>query len=442
MNLADYEDRLYKALKIHENFDLAEAKRLYLELYHEFANDELAYLLSKVFLQESNHAEALHWIKIALQKSDLNSDYQKQKALIYWARGDFELAHEIYLQILEQNSEDLESIYYHIKYLKLKKESEEAHFYIEQALKKFPEEKLLLLENADSYYCEENWDQALNIYADLLKEAPYPEEAILRLGTILFHQGQYQKALQYYQRMVDVFENSSKFFHNLATYLQILGHFSEAAEYYKKARLLEGPNASTLSQEGSVLFFCGQVEAGADLLKQALELDPSSEVIRDNYLYFLHHQSSLNPLWIAGEHKRLSGVEKVEFPRRTRQSNKVRVAWLSGDFRDHSVTFFLRPLLKKMDKNRFELIALSNVRSIDKITEELKTYFDQWHDVSHLSDQKAYDLMLHAQCDCAIDLSGHSEGNRLALFEKRIAPIQITYLGYPKQAVHVLYQNK
>ena len=107
---------------------------------------------------------------------------------------------------------------------------------------------------------------------------------------------------------------------------------------------------------------------------------------------------------------------------------------MSGDFRAHAVALFLNPLLNHLDRSAFELIGYQTNAEVDQVTQRFKQQTDGWRDVSALDEnqpQVLCALIQSDQIDVLIDLSGHSGGNRLAVFALNPAPVQVTYLGYP-----------
>ncbi len=105
---------------------------------------------------------------------------------------------------------------------------------------------------------------------------------------------------------------------------------------------------------------------------------------------------------------------------------------MSGDLRNHSVGHFLNGFLKKIDKEKFNITAFSNleISRHDSNTEHFKKIFDNWHDVLDYSDHKLIDFTRSLNLDILIDLSGFTYGNRINVLAARCAPIQILWLGY------------
>ncbi len=112
-------------------------------------------------------------------------------------------------------------------------------------------------------------------------------------------------------------------------------------------------------------------------------------------------------------------------------NRKISVAFFSSDLiMDHSVTFFLRGLLKNFDKNKFDLIAVGNWKDKDFANTKISSYFDKWFSISNYSDLDAINFIRSKKIDVVFDIMGMTGENRPTLFKNRIAPIQINWLGY------------
>lgn len=109
-----------------------------------------------------------------------------------------------------------------------------------------------------------------------------------------------------------------------------------------------------------------------------------------------------------------------------------RIGFVSGDFRRHSICYFLLPLLENLCKNRFKVYCYSDVMVPDSMTDEIRSRADVWHDVTLMGDRQLAELIRNDEIDILIDLAGHSGKRiRLPVFCHRPAPVQVSWLGYP-----------
>lgn len=148
-------------------------------------------------------------------------------------------------------------------------------------------------------------------------------------------------------------------------------------------------------------------------LQQKLETDPEA-------LFAAHLEFGR----LYGGHPHLKPFKNTLEPGR-----KLRIGYMSGDLREHSVSFFIEPILAHHDHEHFEIHAFSNGKA-DAVTTRLKPHFDHWHDVRRLDDKALFRLVRERRIDVLVDLAGHTNLNRLPVFGMRAAPVQVSWFGY------------
>jgi predicted O-linked N-acetylglucosamine transferase (SPINDLY family) len=109
----------------------------------------------------------------------------------------------------------------------------------------------------------------------------------------------------------------------------------------------------------------------------------------------------------------------------------LRIGYVSADFRIHVASFFTAPLLSQHDHRQFEIFCYANVAHPDELTDRLRSCADGWRSIVALSDQQVADLVRSDQIDILVDLAMHTAGNRLLVFARKPAPVQVTWLAYP-----------
>lgn len=169
--------------------------------------------------------------------------------------------------------------------------------------------------------------------------------------------------------------------------------------------------------------------------EEALRLSPSNVAAMSGHLLSLNGDPSADPAWIGSEHRRFDALVKTH-PRavRTRDPDperRLRVAYLSPDFRVHSVAFFMLSILEKRNRDEAEIYCYATGRQKDAMTAELKGNVDVFREVYRMSDDDLAALIQEDGIDILVELSGHTADNRLVMLANRVAPLQVTYLGYP-----------
>ncbi len=114
------------------------------------------------------------------------------------------------------------------------------------------------------------------------------------------------------------------------------------------------------------------------------------------------------------------------------KGKKIRIGYFSCDFKEHATAYLMASLFESHDKNNFEILAYSwGVDDKSIIRHRIKSAFDRWYEVDSISDSDLISLARSHQLDIAIDLKGYTEGARTQIFQARVAPFQVAYLGYP-----------
>ena len=125
-------------------------------------------------------------------------------------------------------------------------------------------------------------------------------------------------------------------------------------------------------------------------------------------------------------------IENDNYEFNSKKNDFIKIGFLSADFKNHSVSHFLKDILNKIDKAKFEVSLISNlaVSEKDKFSDTMKELSNNWYDVEHYSDNELTTFLRSLNFDILIDLSGFTQGNRLEVFARRCAKIQVVWLGY------------
>jgi predicted O-linked N-acetylglucosamine transferase (SPINDLY family) len=250
--------------------------------------------------------------------------------------------------------------------------------------------------------------------------------------------GQNNEAIAAYQEALRGNPNDAEIRHALGQALESARRFGEAADAYRASLSMEPTKADRIGHLGNALSLQGQHEEAIATYRQALQLNPNQPAVHSNLLMTLNYPAGLDPKQVFAEHVAWARQHAAPFashitahyPDRT-PGRRLRIGYVSPDFRNHSVAHFFRPLLAAHNRERFELYAYANVSRPDEVTNALRARFHHWRDIAPLSDDQAAQLIRSDGIDILVDLAGHTGDNRLLLFARKPAPIQVTYLGYP-----------
>jgi predicted O-linked N-acetylglucosamine transferase (SPINDLY family) len=181
----------------------------------------------------------------------------------------------------------------------------------------------------------------------------------------------------------------------------------------------------------------GQTSNAISYYRKAIELDPNNFTTHQNLLYALSYDENCSPDSYLSEAKNFAaklrtGVTPVQHLGKPHDSNKspLRIGFVSGDLRAHPVGLFLETVLAEISKTQFQCIAYANYPVEDANALRLKKIFHEWHIVSSLNDDELSTKIQADRIDILIDLAGHTERNRLPVFCRKPAPVQVAWLGY------------
>ena len=177
------------------------------------------------------------------------------------------------------------------------------------------------------------------------------------------------------------------------------------------------------------------MEKASFFYEKLLEINPNFKNIWSSFLASLNYHSKYDQkkyLEFCNKFDQFLKLEIDEFRPNIKKNKKIKVGFLSADFKYHSVSLFLNDLIKKLNKEEFELFAISNLEKTnhDEMTIDLKNNFDEWYDVNNISDIESVKLIRSLNLDILIDLSGYTYKNRVSVMRARCAPKQVLWLGY------------
>jgi protein O-GlcNAc transferase len=217
-----------------------------------------------------------------------------------------------------------------------------------------------------------------------------------------------------------------------------MGDLDTAVRLYAHARDLQPSDHVVRYNLGLNHLWRGYVESAIEELRAACDLNPLYLQAQSTHIMALHNSDRVSPESIvATTHGwgTLFALQHPEMPSVLRSDpeppKELRVGFVSGDFRTHSVAHFFEPIASARDRRAFKYIFYSTSRVQDAVTQRFRTYADEWRDVSGLDDDALIELIRADGIDILVDLAGHTEFNRLAVFARRAARVQVTYLGYP-----------
>ena len=209
----------------------------------------------------------------------------------------------------------------------------------------------------------------------------------------------------------------------------------ESLNYYKNLDDSSKNNLQLLKALSRLYQFSVSTKDRMKILEKILKINPKSINDWCSYIYTSNFHSSWDQEKIFSTAKKfISNVPIYNLDNLKLDQNvtnrKIRLAFLSSDiFEGHSITYFLRGLVKNINRNNFEIFAISNSNK-DESKNGYKNLFQEWINISKMDDIESINLIRSKKFDITIDLMGLTSENRISLLKNKISPIQITWLGY------------
>ncbi|WP_028210990.1 tetratricopeptide repeat protein [Paraburkholderia mimosarum] len=274
-------------------------------------------------------------------------------------------------------------------------------------------------------------------YRRALALDPALAEAANNLGNVCRDLGEHRAAHEAYETAIRVRPGFVDAYNNAANLMRARGRLDEAQALLRQALDLDPSRSATLNNLGNVLKDCGDLDEGIECFRRAVMIEPGNLTAHSNLLYALSFQAA-DPKAILDEARRWSAQHEAPLgPARTHddaepaEGRRLRIGYVSADFREHCQALFMTPLLAHHDRTRFEIHAYSSVVRPDATTARLASHVENWHEVRGLSDAALADTIRADGIDILVDLTMHMSDGRPLLFARKPAPVQVAWLAYP-----------
>jgi predicted O-linked N-acetylglucosamine transferase (SPINDLY family) len=282
----------------------------------------------------------------------------------------------------------------------------------------------------------ENWVPAIKALRDAAALLPNDAQVLANLGLALLHGGQSEEAIATVRRAAALRPDLAEAHYNLAVMFRHTDQIDEATAAIGRAIELDPGNPEYFNVLAAIQKSQGNIGDAIVIYDRALALKPDAPAIASNRLYAMLFEPAQDLSAIAAAHRAFN----LRFAKPLRQTvaygnnrdpeRLLRIGYVSPDFCEHVVGWNLLPLLREHDHNRFHILCYADVARPDEMTEQIRLCADTWRSIRGLSDQQAAELIRADEVDILVDLSVHSAGNRLLIFARKPAPVQVTYLGY------------
>ncbi len=311
---------------------------------------------------------------------------------------------------------------------------------------------------ADLCVAQHRLAESIELYQESLRLAPQQAITHYNLGNTFFRLGRLPEAEACYRQALACKPDYAQAHNNLGVTLIEQSRCEEAVACYRRAVRLQPDYAEAFLNLANAYKIDGRLDLAIACYRRSVELQPDNAVFHSYLLFALNYHPAYSPQAIFEEHlnwaRRHGGNEKGTrifspivaavlddsldgekksvpfslpfFP----PDRRLRLGFVSADFRRHVMGYFSEAVLRALDRRRFEVFCYANVAWEDDLTRRIEALADGYRSISALSDDQATETIRRDKIDILIDLSGHTGGNRLPVFARKPAPIQVAHFGY------------
>ena len=258
------------------------------------------------------------------------------------------------------------------------------------------------------------------------------------LGNTLKALGLLEEAEISFRNAIAIIPDNHEVHYNLGILFKERGELNKAEASYNNAIALKPDYVDAYYNLGNTLQELGLWKDADESYNKAIVIKPDFTLAYNNKICGLNYSSQWSIQTIYQQHlefeKQFGGLKtrkSLDTLINKSSNNKLRIGYVSGDFKKHSITYFFEPLLEYHSANKVEIFCYYNDNKIDEVTKRLIDNSDHWRSIYDISDEDLFTLVRDDKIDILVDLSGHTAKNRLLLFAMKPAPIQVSWLGYP-----------
>jgi len=429
-------------------------------------------LMGVIQYQLGNYSSATEYLTKALKNAPANADVHYNLGNVSKDTGLFDEAIAHYQKSIQLNPNLFEA--YHnlgMIYQDLHNSVEAENCY-QKALKLNPNVPDTYYNLATIFHDGGDLDKAITYYQEALQRDPNFIDAHYNLANALREKKMYDKAIVHYRHALQLNPNMFDALYNMGTVYQEKGQLEIALDSFEKALQLNPLLPEAYNSMGIILQKKDQIDRALDLYRRAVDLRPEfveaivniGNALRDyrlseeaeywyrnalslkpdctycydNLFFLMLYHPRYDPQLIFSEHRAFANrcADFLSFHSIPHFSNaspnrRIKIGHISPDFRQHSVAFFLEPVLAGHNRDKVEVYCYSDVPTEDEVTQRMKGYADHWQSIVSLSDEQVADLIRNDGIDILVDLAGHTAHNRLLVFARKPAPVQVSWIGYP-----------
>lgn len=425
--------RIYRAQN--RNAEALDSYRKALEMNPKLAAAHTG--LGTLLAETGKDEEALGCFGRALALEPADAEAHLGQGMVLQARGQTALAQaslekavqlapenvEAYLQLgqcLHAQQRLLDAIACYQKAARLKEDSHAAHYGLGCA-----------------FQARGQWDQAATHYTTAIGLAPQLAPAHYNLGIVRREQGRADEAIACFGAALECQNDMVAAHLSLSNLYLALEQPDEAVVAARRAGELQPQSASAAVHLALALQLQGDIPGAIAALRHAVEQDPGDANAHSNLIYMLHADPAVDAqtLWAEQRVWAERHAEPLTAAARGHKNDRapdrrLRIGYVSPYFCQHVVSCFSLPLLAAHDRAACEIFCYADAQVADDVTARFRQSADHWRPIAGMSDEAVTEQVRQDEIDILVDVTGQIGRNRLLVFARKPAPIQVTYLGY------------
>lgn len=280
--------------------------------------------------------------------------------------------------------------------------------------------------------------EAHGCFSRALEIEPESAHAWVNRAAALNEENDFRRAIECCRRALEITPEFPEAYLNLGLAFKDIGMPLQALKYFEAAVRLRPDYGAAYNGIANACRDQGQYVLAEKFFREALRCDPADHEVHSNLLFIMSHHVLMPPAELLDAHREWAAIHcapgRAQRYTHNREAahdgRRLRIGYVSPDFRRHAVSFFLEPLIAAHDRSQFEIFCYAEIGHADDVTARFKSFADGWRDTMGMSDAQLAQIIHDDRIDILVDLAGHTAGNRLKAFAYKPAPVQATYLGY------------
>ncbi|MCL7487984.1 MAG: tetratricopeptide repeat protein [Desulfobulbaceae bacterium] len=278
-------------------------------------------------------------------------------------------------------------------------------------------------------------DAAIACFQKAIESAPDFASAYNNLGNALTKKEKLDEALFFLNKAVELSPGLYEGFNNLGNALVKQLKLDEALEMFRRAVSLYPGYSKAYTNMANVYTLMGEQEKAIACYREALAADSGNYDAHTGLVFALNYLPDISPQEIyrescewARRHTSVPPCPRLKIQRKEAE-RKLRIGYVSADFNTHPVASFMLPVLEAHDRTKVEIFCYYSRQYYDEISRQCEALSDHWLQCEKMSDNALAERIRSDRIDILVDLSGHTAGNRLLVFARKPAPLQVSWLG-------------